>query len=235
MRCSPWGWSALLLHRWLTGSSFPVPPTSPLFVTSSRLSAFFQSRVTAAERLHSFLLSKVCHSPFASTSGKLLNNIYRKKKVLSFDNNRSCLLTSVGLTPLCLVLAGPRRSLIHLPLPWRQQLLRPNHPRFCHDVAARGGGRRHLLRPPAALSPAPPLSANHTCLVQREAAGLHRRLPFLGLITTFNNKPRVPTRAPMAKVRFVAVRTASRRSPTDGRWKNCLPMSKCFCFFWEHF
>lgn len=122
--------------------------------------------------------------------------ITEKDSFCLFDNKRSCLLTllSVRLSPLCLVLAGPRCSLIHLPLPWRQQLLRPNYPRFCHDVATRGGGRRHLLRPPAALPTASPRPAYHARLVQREAAGLHRRLPFLGLITTAHKPPRVPMR-----------------------------------------
>lgn len=179
------------------GRPFSHASNLPLFCL--RLSAFFHRRLTAAERLHSFLLSEgwqqVCHSPFGSSSGQLQNNI-EKDSFCLFNNKRSCLLTllSVRLSPLCLVLAGPRCSLIHLPLPWRQQLLRPNYPRFCHDVATRGGGRRHLLWPPAALSTASPRPANHARLVQREAAGLHRRLPFLGLIATAHKPPRAPMR-----------------------------------------
>lgn len=84
-------------------------------------------------------------------------------------------------SPLCFVLPGPRRPGSYLPLPRRQQLLRPHHPGLRDDVAPRSFGGGGFLRaaeevpapsfPPAALQGAVP----------REAAGLGGKSPGLGV------------------------------------------------------
>lgn len=158
-----------------------------------------------------FLLPGFCHGRLTATEScsacsylqcraKLVENLSQptthlvplldsyKKNWLHFDNKRifayaKMLIIYSGV--LCLsshILVGPRCPLCHLPLPWWQQLLRPNHSRLCDDVATGGCGSCHLLRPPPTVSTASLHSAHHACLVSRAAAGLHRRHPLLGLI-----------------------------------------------------
>lgn len=127
----------------------------------------------------------------------LLDNY--KKNWLRFDNERSCLCQNVDnllWSPLFIislfVFVGPRCPLCHLPLPWRQQLLRPNYSGLCDDVATGGCGSCHLLRPPPTVSIASLHAAHHACLVPRAAAGLHRRHPLLGLILKGHKLLQVP-------------------------------------------
>lgn len=130
------------------------------------------------------------HGPFCTDAHINLTYPLTNPAYLLFDRGCCCQYVHLILRspsvysydPSLFVLLGPWRALCHLPLPWRQQLLRPHHPGFCDDVAARGRGSRHLLRAAPKVSTAAFHPADRTCLVPRTVARLGGKRPRLGLI-----------------------------------------------------
>lgn len=172
-----------LRHRWLTAQRV---------TESCSATSYLNCREAGRKSVTAHYTHGPTSAPWAYANAHMQTLIIPSQWqiLLAFLTEKKLLMPKCSSRPLepstlmissVFVLVGPWRPLCHLPLPWRQQLLRPHHPGLCDDVTARGcGGRRLLWAAPKVSTPSSH-SAHHACMVPRAAAGLGRRGPLLGL------------------------------------------------------